>query len=437
MKTQLVWISLLALLASGCSKPVQVEVVKVETRRLESGFSERAETILRRDFPVYLPVQGRIGRIELEPGDTVRKGEVLASFDEVPILSQLKAQKARVAAQELQHETLSDSSVESSELQAARLRLVAIKAELTQIDPVLKASTTELANAQAELARVNRLIEGGALPSQSKEAAQLAFDNAKASLASRKANKSVLEARLKEAKAGIASWQAQLERRQSQAKTQQAAIKEAKSIEEGELHQLATSSIVSPINGTVLAREVRGPQDLPAGTLLLRLGRSQDLEALCEVLSQDAMRLTRGTPVFLDPGSGAQLLHGEVRIKEPLGFTKRSPLGVEQQRVRVRISLLDPPADLGTGYELWARFIVSQKTAPSLPASCFIRQGNEYVIWAVRNNKLTKVAVEIGEQSESYWEVKGLKLSPQEDVVLVPNEKLVEGAPAQATHSTH
>lgn len=416
----------LALLLSGCSKPPEVEVVAVETRRLEVSFSERAETVLRRDFPVSLPTSGRIGRIDLEPGDRVKRGEVLVSFDSVPLSAEVQAQSARVQAQRLQQQAMADSSVEASEAEAARRRLEAVRAEAARMGPMISAARTELGNARKELARVKALVESGALPTSRTESAQLAVDQAEASLSSRQAEQTVLKAREAEAAASVASWRARLDRRQTEAAAQGAAVAEAESLRARGEHELAQTPILSPIDGMVLSREVRGPQELPGGTLLLRLGRLEDLEAVCDVLSQDALRLHRGTPVLLDPGS-AQPLHGEVRLKEPQGFTKRSSLGVEQQRVRVRIGLLDPPEDLGTGYELWARFVITQKTTLSLPASCFVRQGEGYQVWVVRGKTLTRLPVEVGTKGDTHWEVLGSALKEGDKVVRTPGEGLQNG----------
>lgn len=431
----LLW-SLLLLLMSGCSEPLSVEVVPVESRRLEVSFSERAETILRRDFPVALPTSGRIGRIDLEPGDRVRQGETLVGFDRVPISSEVEAQSARVSAQRLQAQALSDSSVEVSEADAAHRRLQAVQAETARMRPLILAAQTELANAEKELSRVKALVAEGALPSQRLETAQLAVDQARAALSSRQAEQVVLQARQAEASAGVTSWQARLDRRQTEAAAQQAAVSEAESLQRRGEHELAQSKIVSPIDGVVLSREVRGPQDLPAGTVLLKLGRLEDLEAICDVLSQDALRLQRGTPVLLDPGS-SKPLHGEVRLKEPEGFTKRSSLGVEQQRVRVRIGLLDPPEDLGTGYELWARFLITQKTALSLPASCFVRQGDGYLVWVVRGKQLIKTPIEVGTKGDSHWEVVGAALQEGDQVVRTPGEGLSEDREVTIITSIH
>lgn len=427
---------ILSSLLAGCSQPLVVEVVPVETRRLEVSFSERAETVLRKDYPVSLPVSGRISRIELEPGDRVRRGEQLVAFDQLPVSTQLSAQQARVEGQRLQQQALSDASVELREAEAARRRLLAVEAESARFGPLIEAAQTELANARIELKRVDTLVKGGALPSQRIETARLAVDQAEANLASRKAEREALRARQAEAASSVESWNAQAERRRAQAQAQGAAVEEAQSLRQQAEHELAKAQIRSPVDGIVLSREVRGPQELPAGTVLLTLGRLEDLEVLCDVLSQDALQLRRGTSVILDPGSGrGKPLQGEVRLKEPQGFTKRSSLGVEQQRVRVRISLLDPPEDLGTGYELWARFVLDRKTAPSLPSSCFVRQAEGYAVWVVRQGKLHKIPVEVGTKGDNHWEIRGQVIKERDKVVRSPEEALAEGLEVTAKDS--
>ena len=421
---------------AGCSQPLTVEVVPVETRRLEVSFSERAETVLRKDYPISLPVSGRISRIELEPGDRVRRGEQLVAFDQLPVSTQVSAQQARVEGQRLQQQALSDTGVELREAEAARRRQLAVEAESARFGPLIEAAQTELANARAELKRVDALVKGGALPSQRIETARLAVDQAEANLASRKAEREALRARQAEAASGVESWNAQARRRRAQAEAQGAAVEEAQSLRQQAEHELAKAQIRSPVDGIVLSREVRGPQELPAGTVILKLGRLEDLEALCDVLSQDALQLRRGTSVILDPGSGrGKPLQGEVRLKEPQGFTKRSSLGVEQQRVRVRISLLDPPEDLGTGYELWARFVLDRKTAPSLPSSCFVRQAEGYAVWVVRQGKLHKIPVEVGTKGDNHWEIRGQALRERDKVVRSPEEALSEGLEVTAKDS--
>ncbi|MBL4544937.1 MAG: hypothetical protein JKP95_04080 [Oceanicaulis sp.] len=76
---------------------------------------------------------------------------------------------------------------------------------------------------------------------------------------------------------------------------------------------------------------------------MLELGDPEDLEIVVELLSTDAVRITEGAAATLEDWGGAPPLRARVSRVEPFGFLKISALGVEEQRVRVRLDLLDPP----------------------------------------------------------------------------------------------
>lgn len=420
-------IILFTLLSIGCSEPPTVSVVEAENHRLEVTFTERAETALRQEYPVTMPVTGKVGRIELEVGDRVRKGEVLATIDTLPAQQELQARQAGVEASVARKGVSADTSVEQAELARSLKSAQALRNQMTAIGPAKEAARVALDNARLELQRVNNLVETGALPSRDAEAAHLGLEQAQASLAAKISEESVLRSQLAEAQAVIASMQARIAVKSEEANSQQPLVEEARARREQAEYTLEKSQLLSPIDGLVLARQERGPVELAAGAPLLTLGRLQDIEAVCDVLSQDALRLNRGTQVTLDAGDAySQPLRGEVRLVEPQGFTKRSSLGVEQQRVKVRISILNPPETLGTGYELWARFLLTEKTALSLPRSCFVRYGEGFRVWRVRDKKLELVAVEVGLKGDQHWEVTGLAVKASDLIVHSPDESLKE-----------
>src|SRR6266850_2229404 len=60
---------------------VAVDLSRVERGSMRTTIDEEGETRVRERFVVSAPVAGRVLRIELEPGDRVRRGEtVLATF---------------------------------------------------------------------------------------------------------------------------------------------------------------------------------------------------------------------------------------------------------------------------------------------------------------------------------------------------------------------
>ena len=419
-----------ALLFTACSKPLDVVTVEAEHHRIEVSFTERAETLLRHDFPVSMPINGRIERIELEVGDRVREGEVLVTIDSTPALQEIDTRRAGVEVTKVQKDLSFDTTVERSELARAKLAVESVLVESSSLGPSIKAAETNLDNAVKEFTRIENLVNSGALPTRDAESAQLRVEQAKATLASRNTQTSILQSRLNEARAAVRAAEARVDMKLKQAQAQEATITEAQSRQTQAEYTLEKSTVVSPIDGVVLVRSERGPKELLSGAPLLTLGRTEDIEAECDVLSQDALRISRGTPVFLDAGGPhSEPIRGEVRLKEPQGFTKRSSLGVEQQRVRVRIGLMNPPDDLGAGYELWARFQLAEKTALTLPRSCFVKKGQGFEVWRVTAEKtLETVEVELGLQGDDLWELQGTAVKAGDHIVQYPTEELKPGA---------
>ena len=94
----------------------------------------------------------------------------------------------------------------------------------------------------------------------------------------------------------------------------------------------------------------------------MNLGNLGELEVVADVLTQDAMRLDVGTLVTFGLSAESDTFTGHVTRIEPVGFTKLSSLGIEQQRVNVIISLDNHPQKLGVGFRLRARFFTGIKS---------------------------------------------------------------------------
>ncbi|MGF1761652.1 HlyD family efflux transporter periplasmic adaptor subunit [Photobacterium sagamiensis] len=156
----------------------------------------------------------------------------------------------------------------------------------------------------------------------------------------------------------------------------------------------------SPVSGRILkvAHECEGP--VRTGDPLLEVGDPLALEIEVDVLSADAVKIKPGMKVLFERWGGEHSLEGTVRIIEPVGFTKISALGVEEQRVLI-ISDLTSPAErwqrLGDGYRVEARFILwHQEDVLQVPASSLFRYKNGWAVFAVENHRARLRAVKVG-----------------------------------------
>ena len=107
--------------------------------------------------------------------------------------------------------------------------------------------------------------------------------------------------------------------------------------------------------------------------------------------------------VMFDRWGGDQPLQGIVRNIEPVGFTRISALGVEEQRVLI-ISDITSPAEqwsrLGDGYRVDARFILwQQDDVLQVPASSLFRYQDGWALFTIQRNHAIRHKVTVGQRN--------------------------------------
>ena len=173
---------------------------------------------------------------------------------------------------------------------------------------------------------------------------------------------------------------------------------------------------------------------------LMEVGSPEDLETEIEMLSSDAVAVQPGAEVSIEQWGGDAPLRGKVTLIEPGGFTKISALGVEEQRVKVRVDFVDPipPGKvLGDRFRVEARVVVWHgDSVLQLPTGALFRRGNDWMTFLLKDGKAQQTKLEIGHNNGTAAEIRsGLK---QGDVVILhPPDKLVDGGPAQARQGVH
>jgi HlyD family secretion protein len=187
----------------------------------------------------------------------------------------------------------------------------------------------------------------------------------------------------------------------------------------------------SPVEGSVLRVCQECEKVVPAGAELIELGDPRDLEVVVDVLSSDAVKIRPGAPMLLDPGAGAENdseeLRAQVRMVEPSGFTKVSPLGVEEQRVNVVGDFVDPPGRLGDRYRVEVCIVLWEgRDVLKIPAGALFRDAEGWAIFTVEDGRARLRAVKPGHRNPDEAEIlEGL----QEGVVVIvhPSDAVADG----------
>jgi HlyD family secretion protein len=422
----------MALLVAACSPGAGLETQTPRRGEIRELFEEPARTRLAREYHIAMPLDGHIGRIELEPGDAVRNGERLVPFDDLPL--QEAAREARAAVAELEQQLVLNAydEIENSMRVEFQATVDAARDVLRATDAQVEASKKRAARAQKERSRIATLAEQGSASERQLDDAALTAETALIDLREEEMLRAAFYTLFTAIKLGPEYVDEWLGRKRIQREVVMYQLTQARARLARAEHDLALTEITSPIDGVVLERFEQGGGPLPAGEPLLRLGDPQELEVVAEVLTQDALRLDVGDQVRLTATGLGESWDGRVKRVEPAGFTKFSSLGVEQQRVNVIVTPTRIPPRLGVGYRLQARFFTAVKHDAVIVPRFSVLQGLDggYHVLKVVGGKLVRQPVKVGLRNDLDFEiVEGLALD--ERIVVTPNSEMREGDPAR------
>jgi HlyD family secretion protein len=163
---------------------------------------------------------------------------------------------------------------------------------------------------------------------------------------------------------------------------------------------------------------------------LLEVGDPGRLEVEVDVLSADAVRIRPGTPVRFERWGGDVPLEGIVRVVEPVGFTKVSALGVEEQRVNVQVDITSPRdvwKAIGDRYRLEASFVLwEEKEVLQVPSGALFRTGDRFAVYVVEKGRAKARVVEIGRRNGLAAQLLS-GVAEGETVILHPGDTVAEG----------
>ena len=384
----LLLLAALAILWAFLPRPVPVETAKVSRGPLRVTVEEEGKTRLRDRFVVSAPVAGYVRRVDLDVGDPVKRGQAVAGIE--PMRSEGLDPRARAAA---------------------RARVSAAEAALRAAEERVREAEAADEYASARLERTRRLADAGLTPKDALE--QVVSEAKRASAATRTAEEAADGARhdLEWAKAALTRAGAADGRHADQV------------------------TVRSPAAGVVLALRHESEGVVTAGTPLLEVGDPGRLEVEVDVLSPDAVRIRPGTPVRFERWGGDVSLEGKVRVVEPVGFTKVSALGVEEQRVLVLVDITSPREiwkGIGDGYRLEASFVLwEEKEVLQVPAGALFRTGDRFAVYVVEKGRAKTRTVEIGRRNGLAAQLLS-GLAEGETVILHPGDTVAEGKKVRA-----
>ena len=361
------------------TKGVSVRSADVTTGSIAAFVEERAFTSLPNIFHITMPMQGRIEPIHVSEGDAVEKGQLVATIEDVD---------------------WQDAS--------------------DQMDDLVNAMTSAVAATAAEIKASEARTEYTEWVWQANEGTE--------GVSERDARRSKWE---------YLDSVVKTEGSNATFHTMAALLSATRIMRPFISRSLERTDVKSPVSGVVLKRHVWNEKVMLAGEALLDIGDLSQLEVTAEILSGEASRIHPGDRVVIfGEAIGETPLTGSVRKVEPEAFTKLSSLGVEQQRVNVRISFDEEGLakfsergnTLGLGFRTRVRVITDEKEdAIIVPRTSVFRSGEgQWSAYRIEDGKARLVEITTGLRNDLHVEILS-GLEPGQILVDAPETGIEDG----------
>lgn len=354
--------------------PVKVELAQVTEGPMQVTVNNQGQVRLHDKYVVAAPVAAELQRIGWHDGDLVKRGEVVATLNPLPM--------------------------DARQRQEALARLDATKALAREAGQRAERAMTDMELAASERKRVERLVSNEYMSPQAAEKAMAAEKNSRMEWDAARSRQQAAHADVRAAEAALLAGDSTTRR------------------------QIALSA---PVDGYVLKVHERSARTVAAGTSLVTIGDRARHEIVIDVLSSDAVRISPGNLVLLEGWGGGKVLRAKVRLIEPVAFTKVSALGVEEQRVNIVADPVDDLGPLGDGYRIEARIVIwSAEKITKVAGSSLFRVGDAWHVFAVEDGRARERAVGIGQRNQDEAQVLS-GLAPGAMVVRFPSNELSDG----------
>ena len=367
-------------------EPVAIDLEELTRGPMAITVEAEGITRVRDPYLVTAPIAGTVLRAPVHIGDAVTRGTtVLAEIR--PAEPAFLDARARASAQAAVTEA--EAAVRLAEANLAR-------------------SESALTFTRSEHARNVELAGRGIVSSRALETSQQALDTAEATA---RAARSELDL----AKATLAKAQAQLL---------------TPTAPTGEPAGDCCIRITAPVTGTVLTIEDESARLVQAGAALMTLGDLHDLEIEVDLLSSDAVKVQPGARASIERWGGEPPLEARVRRIDPAAFTDVSALGIEEQRVWLKLDIVTPPENrpgLGDRFRVFAKITIWEaEDVLHVPQSALFREGDSWAVFRAEAGRAVLTPVEIGQMNAMSAEVAS-GLEAGDLVVTYPGSQIEDG----------
>jgi multidrug efflux pump subunit AcrA (membrane-fusion protein) len=364
---------------------------------------------------VSFEVAGRITIMNVEIGDTVRKGSTLAQLDTTDY--KIQAEKAAITIQSANATIQSASaSIQSASATLEELQNGARQQERIQTKLQLDRAKEAYEKARTDFSRIQTLYQQGAVTQQNLEDAQHRLSLAqKDVINAEQAYSLVLEGarpeKRKQASAAIA--QAEAIKEQAQATHAQAVT----SSQEAQ-RALAKTTLTAKASGIITEKLATIGQLISAGTPVYRIANLDTLKVLLPVPDREITSWQPGQLVDLS-------LYGTVRKGKVQKIYPKT--NANTGTISVEVTVPNPQHTWYPGQVVKAQRKLEERKALFVPASAVISTGGKTpYVFVHKNGKAVKTPVQVGVILNNKFEILS-GLTSGAEVITEGAERLFDG----------
>ncbi len=369
-------------IGSEMTKKIPVRGAEAVEGKVEAYVEERARTSLPHIYHITMPMEGRIMPIHVEEGDTVIEGQMVARIDDVE---------------------WRENSIQAGDI------VIAMK------------NWVKAAEGQVTVSKIRQ------------DFTKWDWDKNKKLLK----EKAISERQERDARSRYLDSNVKVEESQAMYHASEAFNSIVAMLPFFVNRKLDRTIVKSPVSGTVLKRHVSNEKVITSGSPLLDIGNFKKLEVTADVLTEEAVRIQMGDRVeIFGETIGDKPIMGKIRLVEPEAFKKISSLGVEEQRVAVKIAFEKGVLDafkesgrtLGLSYRVRVRVITDEKAnVIRIPRTALFKGiEGDWQVYRIENDQATLTPVKVGLLNDRTAEIiSGVKAG--EVVIVAPESSIAEG----------
>lgn len=407
----IVFIAILALTVFNLNNAAEVRIETVKRGNMKDTIELQGRVELENSEKIYAKLEGLINEVNVNEGDEVKAGTKLLQLSVDDLEFAISKAQAAYNASKSQLESLK-SSIKPEQVRIAEAQLEQAKAAETT-------AMQDYMNRKDSFEKTKALYDNGALSEKDLKDAEAAFIAVESGFRNSEQAVIIAQLTLDVLKDGVSKDQIEvLEANVAAAKVQVDEL----------ISNKGKTNIYAPTSGFVLEKGVENGQAVLPGVFLYEIG---DYDSACirvDVLVDDIYKIKEGQKAVIsgDLVNDAEI-QGEVYYIAPKAESKVSSLGVEQQRIEVKISFDNSSLMLKPGYTLDVDIVTKEKpdTIYVSDKSVFEMDGKDSV-FVVSNSKLEIRAIETGIENDDFIEVLS-GITEGEKIVVDPDNELKTG----------